>query len=91
MAKVDWALRTAAGKDVVRRDDATNNVSYIDVITSTDGRISLELHERSPGVLQIRAHDGCLVVLPEASNTVDIRDRTYLEAEMKTRSRKTTK
>lgn len=74
---LSWSLRDARG-ECVQQSDKTPAHS-LRVITSTGGRIDVELWERSPGEITIRVLDGHMIVKPEASNTIVVRNRTYIE------------
>lgn len=64
----------------VRSSIDTPDAHRIVVTLSNDGKVSLELFERTPGTVSIRTHDGWMVLEPEASNTITIHNRTYIEA-----------
>lgn len=79
MPAVRWEIQDAATRPL-HSSDTTHDGHRLEVTLSNGGRVSVELFERTPGVLSIRTHDGWMVIEPEASNTITIRNRTYIEA-----------
>lgn len=72
-----WSLRDPRGALVQSSDDT--QAHSLRIITSTGGRIDVELWERAPGEVTIRVLDGHMIVKPEASNTIVVKNRTYIE------------
>jgi hypothetical protein len=75
--KLRWKLRSSDGG--VLMSNALHVAQDLEVTLSNGGVIRVELHERVPGYLSIRARDGQLVIRPEVSNAVSVRNDTDYE------------
>lgn len=89
-----WQLRESDGTVVGTSEGMMfKKTTRLDLTLTNGGIVSLELWEREPGVVSLRALDGALILHPEASNEVRIRSRTpfelYRAGQEKPRKKKT--
>lgn len=76
-----WQLRESDGTVVGASEGMMfKKATRLDMTLTNGGIVSLELWEREPGVVSLRALDGVLVLFPAASNEVRIRNRTLYES-----------
>ncbi len=50
----------------------TGSLDFRLTIRTTRGDVQIELFEREPGLIAIRAKDGCLAVFPDATNSIKV-------------------
>lgn len=76
---VSWELQDGFMKPL-QSSETVPEAHRLVVTLSNGGKVSIELYERTKGTISIRTHDGWMVIEPDASNTITIHNRTYVEA-----------